>query len=125
MQSMKYLALFSAVVVLLTVGAFAKNTNSGTFDLTQGARVGTTELKPGHYKAEWLGPNGDVHVTILKNGKEVADTQGRIKRLPSPAPHPAVTLRTLDDQSQRVEEIDFGNSPYALVLSPILGSVSQ
>jgi hypothetical protein len=125
MQSMKYLALLSAVVVLLSVGAFAKNTNSGSFDLTQPARVGTTELSPGHYKAEWLGPNGDVHITIVKNGKEVADVQGRIKRLPSPAPYSAVTLRTMDDQRQRIEEIDFGSSPYALVLSPVLQSVSQ
>ena len=119
MRLMKYLALSSALVLALSFAAFAKDkdSNSGKFDLTQQARVGSTVLQPGHYEAEWNGSGQAVHVSILSHGKTVATSEGQIKQLPDAAPYSAVTVRTLNDQSKRIDEIDFHNRKDALVLS--------
>jgi hypothetical protein len=117
MRPLKYLASFAACLLVLSIGAFAKDTNSGTFDLTQSARVGMTELQPGHYKAEWTGSNSALKVSILENGKTIATAQGKLKELPKAAPYDAVTIRTLSDQSNALEEIQFNNRKAALMLS--------
>ena len=56
MQSFTYLGLLVSIALFLSLGAFAKNVNSGSFDLAQTAKVGSTALQPGNYKAEWAGP---------------------------------------------------------------------
>jgi hypothetical protein len=43
-------------------------------------RAGSTELAPGHYKAEWSGPADGVKIEIFENGKTVAT--GQVKHLP-------------------------------------------
>jgi hypothetical protein len=119
MQSLKYLGLLVSIALFLSLGAFAKNVNSGSFDLEQTAKVGSTVLQPGHYKAEWTGPETAVKVSILQNGKTVATTGGSIKKLPSKAQNDSVTIKTLPDNSTRVDEIDFNNRTEALLLSGI------
>lgn len=116
MRLIKYLASIVAVAVVLSLGAFAKDQNSGKFDLAQTARVGSTTLQPGHYKAEWTGPNNALHISILQDGKTVATTQGKLKELPTKAEADAVTLRTESDRTKKVEEIDFNNRTEALIL---------
>ncbi len=115
MKSLKYIASFTAVAFVLCAAAFAKNANSGNFELTQHARVGSTVLQPGHYKAEWTGSQA-VQISIVQNGKTVATTQGTVKALPRRSAD-AVTLETLQDKTQRVDEIDFSRHSEALVLS--------
>jgi hypothetical protein len=77
--------------------------------LAETAKVGSTVLQPGHYKAEWTGPENAVKVSILRNGKTVATTEGSIKELPSKAESNSGTVNTLPDNSPRVDEIDFNN----------------
>lgn len=113
MQSLKYLSLSLAVALVLCAGAFAKDANSGSFDLDQPAKIGSTVLQPGHYKAEWTGTANNVTVTIVQKGKTVATAPASLKQLSSKAPYGAVTL----DNNQRVDEIDFSNRAEALVLS--------
>lgn len=117
MQSLKYLSSLTAVALILCAAAFSKDSNSGSFDLPDSATVGSTVLKPGHYKAEWTGSENAVTISILQNGKKVATTQGSIKQLPTKSNADAVTLATQQDNSKRVEEIDFNNRTQALVLS--------
>lgn len=119
---MRLLALCAALALFLSVPVFAKanHKDAGSFNLTQRARVGSTVLAPGHYKAEWIGPNGDVQVSIVQNGKVVATTRGQVKELPEPSPYNAVTVKNADDHSRRIEEIDFNNRRDALVLSNAL-----
>jgi len=117
MQSLKSLGLVVSIALLLSLGAFAKNENSGSFDLEQPAKVGSTVLQPGHYKAEWTGPENAVKVSILRNGKTVATAEGSIKELPSKSQQDSVTLKTLPDNSTLVDEIDFNNRTEALQLS--------
>ena len=72
MKLMKYFALL-AFVATLTVGAFAKDRNEGKFTLSDNVQLGSTQLKPGDYKATWEGTGSDVQVKILK-GKDVVAT---------------------------------------------------
>jgi hypothetical protein len=124
MQSTKLLAASAAFALLFSIPVFAKasHNDAGSFDLTQRARVGSTMLPPGHYKAEWVGPNQDVNVSIVRRGKVVATTKGQVKELPKPAPYNAVTVKNTTNHTQRVEEIDFNNRRDALVLSGALSS---
>ena len=117
MQSLKYLASTLAVALVFCAAAFSKDANSGNFNLDQAAQVGSTVLQPGHYKAEWTGSGSAVKVSILKNGKTIATTEGSIKELPGKSPYDSVTLKTVDNNTQRVDEIDFNNRSEAIVLS--------
>lgn len=117
MHSLKYLGLVVSIALFLSLGAFAKNANSGSFNLDETAKVGSTVLPPGHYKAEWTGPESAVKVSILRDGKTVATTEGSIKKLPSKPQQDSVTIKTLPDNSALVDEIDFNNRTEALVLS--------
>ena len=115
MRSLKYVALTAAAALIFSVGAFAKDSNSGNFDLTQTAKIGSTMLHPGHYKAEWSGPSNALQVSIVEHGKTVATTEGHMKELPTKSPYSDVIIRTTG--SQRVDEIDFSNRTDALVLT--------
>ena len=117
MRRIKYGFTILATALLLSLGVFAKDSNSGKFDLTQTAKLGSTVLHPGHYKAEWTGPENALHVTILENGKTVATAKGALEELPQAASYNAVTVRTRKDQSKRVEEIQFNNRKDALKLA--------
>ena len=79
--------------------------------------MGSTVLPPGHYKAEWTGQEKAVKVSILRDGKTVATTEGSIKELPSKSENTSVTIKTLPDNSSRVDEIDFNHRTEALLLS--------
>jgi len=117
MRSIKYLILSLAAVLALSLGAFAKDSNSAKFDLSERATVGSTTLQPGTYKAEWTGPKNALQVSIEKNGKTVATVPGKLKELPQASPYSSVTLKTLKNNSKQVDEIDFNNRTEALVLS--------
>ena len=122
MRSMRYLALLCVLTLGVSVSVFAKQNHQdvGSFDLSQPARVGSTVRPPGHYKVEWVGPNGAVHVSVLQNGKIVATAQGKITELSQTAPYNSVTVTTRDN-ADWLQEIDFGHRKDALVLS---GSMS-
>ena len=115
MKSVKYLASLTAFALILCAAAFAKDNKSGSFDLAEPAHVGSTLLQPGHYKAEWTGPENSLQVTILENGKTVATTEGTMKQLPSKATSDEVTLKTVNE-SMQVEQIEFNNRPEALMI---------
>jgi hypothetical protein len=117
MRAMKYTAAVATVALMLSLGAFAKDVNSGNFDLAQKAKIGSTVLPPGHYKAEWNGKENALNVSIVENGKTVATTHGTLKELPSKAQYSSVTVKVLSDKSTRVDEIDFSNRTEALVFS--------
>jgi hypothetical protein len=116
MKIAQYFAALAILTLALSVGAFAKDNHSGNFTLSETVRIGSTDLEPGDYKAEWTGTADDVKVDILQNGKTVATAQGTIKSLPQPSPYDAVTTKTLQDNTKVVDEIDFNKRSEALVL---------
>jgi len=120
MKSLKFLASFTAVALIVCAAAFAKDNKvkkSGSFDLAEPAQIGSTVLQPGHYKAEWTGPDNALQVSILENGKTVATTQAAVKQLPSRASSNQVILKVTENNSKQIEEIDFNNRTEALTLS--------
>ncbi|HLV88132.1 MAG TPA: hypothetical protein VKV39_14195 [Candidatus Sulfotelmatobacter sp.] len=119
MRWLQFMALSSLLAIGLCLSAAAKDnhSDSGKFDLAQAAHVGSTTLQPGQYKVEWVGPNGDVHVSILQHGKIVATTEGQVVQHDQAAPYNSVTVKPQSDNSDRLVEIDFGKRKDALVLS--------
>jgi hypothetical protein len=116
MKFMQYLASFAIMALVLSVGVFAKDSHSGSFVLSDTVRVGSTQLAPGNYKVEWNGPPNDVKIDIMKNGKIVATTQGKIQDLQKPSPYTAVMTKPAENNMKRLDGIEFGNRTEALVL---------
>jgi hypothetical protein len=105
-----------ALALLLSAAAFAKDKDSGSFDLQQRTKVGSTELQPGHYKANWKPVSGtNVEVNILAHGKTVATTQGQIKELPKTSTQDAVIIDSPSNGERQAVEIDFRGLNHALV----------
>ncbi|MGB8989253.1 MAG: hypothetical protein WCC37_21825 [Candidatus Sulfotelmatobacter sp.] len=117
MKFAKYLALFVAVALVFSLSAFAKDIHSGKFTLSDPVQVGSTQLAPGNYKAEWNGPADNVKIEIIQNGKTVATTQGKLENLQKPSPYDAVLTKTLANNTKALDEIEFGNHTQTLVLS--------
>lgn len=116
MKFVKYFASFAVVALVLSMSAFAKDSHSGKFMLSDTVQIGHTQLAPGNYKVEWNGPANDVKVDIMKNGKTVATTEGKIQDLQKPSPYDAVLTKTLQNNTRELNEIEFGNHTEALVL---------
>ncbi|MGB0010316.1 MAG: hypothetical protein WBQ03_01855 [Candidatus Sulfotelmatobacter sp.] len=117
MKFIQYLASFAVVALVLSLSAFAKDNTSGKFTLSDKVEVGSTQLAPGSYKAQWNGPANNLKVDIIKNGKTVATTQGKMQDLQKPAPYSAVLTKTLQNNTKELHEIEFNNHSEAIVLS--------
>lgn len=116
---MKYISLLATVAFALSLTALAKDVQSGNFTLNSPAQVGSTQLAPGQYKAEWSGPADAVKIEIMQHGRTVAMTEGQIKDLQRPAPYSAVMVKPAANNSNEkaLSEIDFSHRSEALVLS--------
>src|SRR5579862_363898 len=114
MKSIQYLASFAVIALMLSLNAFAKDNNSGKFTLSDTVNVGSTQLAPGSYKAEWNGPANDLKIDILQGGKTVATAQGKIEDLQKPAPYSAVLTKTLQNNTKQLDEIQFDNHTEAI-----------
>lgn len=117
MRVISYLVAIAALTLTLSLAAVAKDSNSGKFDLTQSASIGSTVLPAGHYKAEWSGSNNALDVNIVSHGKTVATAHARLKELPSRSPYDAVESHPGRNKTQVVDEIDFNNRTEALRLA--------
>src|SRR5580698_10283471 len=62
----RYLASFAVLALLSSLSAFAKDIHSGKFTLSDAVQVGSTQLAPGNYKAEWNGPADNVKIEIIQ-----------------------------------------------------------
>ena len=112
MKSLKFGALALAAAVVLSMGAFAKDKNEGKFTLTNPAQIGSTQLKPGDYKAVWEGTGSDVQVKILQGKDVVATTSAKLVDKQNTSD--SVTLGGADNV-KTVDEIDFARAKKALV----------
>jgi hypothetical protein len=115
MKPAQFLASVSVAALALSLGAFAKDTNSGNFTVSDKVQVGSTQLKPGDYKAEWTGPANDVKVVITQHGKTVATTEGKLTTLQQPSRYSAV-LTKQTNSTLKLDEIEFNNRSEALQL---------
>ena len=116
MKFAKYMVSFAAITLLLSLSAFARNKNEGTFNLSETVHVGSTQLQPGEYKAEWSGQGDAVKVDIIEHGKTVATVEGKLMDLPKRADYNSVTLKSLDNNTKTIDQIAFANRSEALQL---------
>jgi hypothetical protein len=116
MKYTRYTAILATMVFAFSFAAFAKDNNSGRFTLDDSVQVGSTQLAPGNYKVEWSGPATSLKVEILKNGKTVATTEGKLKDLQHPAPYDSVMIKPTAANQKTLDEIDFDHRSEALVL---------
>ena len=112
----KYALLLAGTALLLSLSAFAKDSNQGKFTISQPAQVGSTQLKPGDYKVEWQGSGDAVQVKILRNNKEVATTSGKIVAHEQAAQNDAVLLKDNGNGGRTIDEFQFRNRKETLVL---------
>ena len=116
MKAVARLTSLATLAVALTTVTFAASKNQGSFTLFDTARVGSTDLRAGDYKAQWQEEaGGAVKIEILQNGKTVATAEGKLKDLPSPAPYSAVVTKSVSDNAKEIDEIDFNKRTQALV----------
>jgi hypothetical protein len=115
MKFVQYLAAIAIITFGMSITAFARSSNSGSFTLSESARLGSTVLQPGNYKAEWTGPANNLKVEIIKNGKTVATADASMKNLSQPSPYTAVVTKTLANNTKAVNEIEFNHRSQALI----------
>ncbi len=119
MKSIVRLAALATLAFAVTNLGFARNSNKneGNFTLQTKTQVGSAELTPGQYKAQWTEESGGaVKVDILQHGKTVVTVEGKLKDLQQRAPYDAVVTKPLNDNLTTIDEIDFSNRTQALVL---------
>ena len=114
MKFVKYSALLALVAFSLSLVAFGKDKNEGKFTLNDPTQIGSTQLKPGVYKATWEGTGSEVQVKILQGKNVVATASAKV--VDSPQGVDSVTLGTAGT-TKTLEEIDFGGQHKALVFS--------
>jgi hypothetical protein len=103
----KHVVTFAAVA-LMSLPVWAR-TETTPFVVDAPTQIGTTSLQPGQYEIK-VEPNGD-HVTVYRNGKEVATAPCQWITLDK---KPAQT--TVMTTEGRVTEIDFGGKTAAVQL---------
>lgn len=112
MKFVKFAALLGLVTLSMSLGVSAKDKNEGKFTLTDSVQVGSTQLKPGDYKATWEGTGSDVQVKILQGKNVVATTSAKlVDRLSG---QDSVTVDN-SNSSRTLQEIDFGSLRKGLV----------
>jgi hypothetical protein len=116
MKPVRYFVLLAILAFVFSASAFAKDNHSGTFTIQDRVQVGSMQLAPGTYEAEWSGPANNLKVEILHNGKTVATAEGRIHELQQPSPYNAVAEKTLPNHAKELAQIQFGNRTEAVDL---------
>jgi hypothetical protein len=115
----KYLTLVTAFL-LLPVSTFARAKNQATFRLSEAAEIGSAQLQPGKYKAEWSDTGANVQVNFLQGKKTVATATAKLKTNDRAALQDAVVLKPANNNSSEKEiiEIDFSGRKETLMILP-------
>jgi methionine-rich copper-binding protein CopC len=88
------------------MGAFARDKNQRTVEISEVVQVGETQLQPGTYKVEWQGTGPQVQVNFTHNGKTVATVPGTLKTNANVA-HDEIVTQTTSANAKSLQEIDF------------------
>ena len=105
----------TALSLMLTGAAFA-GTVSKTLTFENPVTVNGTTLQPGDYKVTYDNASPNTQLTFKKGKKEVATVSVQVKEVGSKTNTTSVTYNT-QGSTQTVQQIQFGGSTQALVLS--------
>lgn len=114
MNYLKYLAIMAAMA-LLPLSLFAADTTTRSVTIGDPVTVGTTHLKPGHYKVEWQGSGPAVRVNFVRNGKTVATAPAKLRTDDSQVKQDDVIMDRTGAQNAKLKEIDFSHQKEALI----------
>ena len=106
--------LVLAGAVLFAASAFAAN--KASFDLQHPVQVAGQELAAGSYKVQWEGSGNDVHLTILRGGKQVVTSSARIVEMKVKSPDTGALVTLNPDGSRSLSQIRFRGKTFALDL---------
>lgn len=109
LKNKTYLAIF--VFSLITVPICSAHTDSAAWDSTQPARIGTVQVKPGHYELKAY--EGEDEVQVIQDGKIITTTICYWEPLPTKAEKTEVKV-----DKDKVDEVQFAGRSEAIVFFP-------
>lgn len=103
---MKRLVLVTALLLcVLPLSAVAGTKQSATINISDPVMVNGTRLKPGDYTVRWNGTGSDTQVQFLQGKREVVSVPANVIAQSNPT-SPAITVRSTEDGSKTISEID-------------------
>lgn len=114
MKQARYLAIFSTLILMFPVGLFAKAKYQRSVDIPNPVQIAGQTLKPGSYKVEWQEAGPQVHVTFVKNGKEVAAAPATLKTNDTQVDQNDIQTAS-SSNGRMLTEIDFAHQKEALI----------
>jgi hypothetical protein len=114
---MKVTKLFTLLVgssLLLSVSAFAGNSNKKSLHLYENVTVEGKQLPAGDYKVEWTGTGSDVTLNILKGKETVASVPARIVPVNVAFQEDGYTATAQKDGTQSVTQLFFTGQKFDL-----------
>ncbi len=97
--------IFVALLCVLPLRAMAGTKQSATINISEPVVISGNHLQPGEYKIHWNGTGDNVQVQFYQGKKEVASTPAKVISQ-SNSTIPAITMRSTQDGSKTVNEID-------------------
>jgi len=117
MKSVTYLAVVLSLGLLLPYGAFARDKNQRSVDISDPVQIGGTNLKPGNYKVQWEGTGPTVQVKFLQSGKTVATAPAKLQMNDAQVLGDGLVTDGATDSTRTLREIDFAHQKEALVFT--------
>jgi len=114
---MKVTKLFTLLVgssLLLSVSAFAGNSNKKSLHLYENVTVEGKQLPAGDYRVEWTGTGSDVTLNILKGKETVASVPARIVPVNVAFQQDGYTATAEKDGTQAVTQLFFTGQKFDL-----------
>ena len=111
---LQYLAVLSTLILLLPVGALARD-KSHSVEIPYAVQVGGARITAGNYKVAWQGTGPAVDVSFSQYGKTVATVPGTLKTNDDHVIQDAIVTEATSADTTTLREIDFGHQKEALV----------
>jgi len=111
---LQYLAVLSTLILLLPVGALARD-KSHSVEIPYAVQVGGARITAGNYKVAWQGTGPAVDVSFSQYGKTVATVPGTLKTNDDQVIQDAIVTEATSADTTTLREIDFGHQKEALV----------
>src|SRR5260370_9757021 len=111
---LQYLAVLSTLVLVLPVGAWARD-KAHSVEIPYAVQVGGTRITAGSYKVAWQGTGPAVEVSFSQYGKTVATVPGTLKTNDDQVTQDAIVTEATSLSTTTLKEIDFGRQKEAVV----------
>lgn len=109
-----YKGLFLGLALLLATSAFAAS--QGSLEVKENVSLNGKQLAPGNYLLKWKGHGPNVEVTIIQGKNVVATVPARLQEVTAAPEKNASVVRTNEDGSKSLSEIQFAGKKYVMAL---------